>query len=397
MLTRTSRLLVFRNRRSLHAFPFRVTPPKAQEILESSRNWLQRNVKEATIEQAYIPFYKTVGVNANAKYVGEYGKYRTEIMYIPIYNNQTKMNQITAVPQTKTDWFACSGKHSIYVSPEQIKTNIYADFKYNPKIIESLTCPEFSNLQDLDIDVNTDSASMSENYAIDKIVKQTKKMLDSSTDNKIREHHKADTVRVTHMDYHIDPIKLTTYYVPVYICKFVVGKYEYYKIINGYNGKISGVHPYELWTIFGISSVLGCLGTTWIAIMDPVLIVNALICQAVFVASCVGLGHRLNVNYGLLCHRGGDKRSKRNSLYEPTEPKIITENPKMELPKEQKLLPLDKLQILGITDNVNVTKEILTEAKDKQLKLWNRNDRIGNVNISMINKTYEQLVSLLNK
>lgn len=417
MFVKILRCLPMRYKRNIHALPFKIDRIKAEQLLAESKSFFEKNINMNSIEESYIPFYKTDDINASALYYGEYGRDRTTMIPMPVYNNKTKSTNIVMMPITNTDWYPCSGSHEVTISSNKLKTHIYADFKYNYHIIKELKCMETEEIRDIDINIVMDQVAMRENYAIEKITKYIKKTLDSSTHQRIEQIYKADHVRINHIEYNIGKITTGIYYLPVFICKYTIGDYEYYKIINGYNGKISGVSTYEIKEVAKITGIIGGIAATGVTIFAPPLAIAAFITNCVFVIGCVTAGYINNVYKAKICEVIDNKKVEKNLLYLPTT-KEFDATRKQELIKEREMMQEQeliqeretlkeielqsiKLKILGLSDIGEITKESLLQARDRQLNQWNETNYDGSqsfaiAQINQINKAYEQLIESLN-
>lgn len=439
LFLRPHRQILFRRR--VHALPFKIDLEKAKSLFEESKCKYHAEIKDLVLEQTHVPLYGTNGINVIQDYHGEYGRDRTVTTYIPIYDSKSKSTTLMPISTTKTNWFPCNGTHSFFIDPKSMKTHIYGDFKYNPKIIESLIDGSLTDVQDVGIE--TTENAMSKKYAIEKIMKYAQKMANIDAKNQVQFLYKPDRVNLTNVNFRTDEIKLMTYYLPVFICKYTTSSGEYYKIINGHNGKIKGFDAFD---IKKIASNIGawCLIATIIAgIIDP-FIAMPMAVASIAVISGFSLSYYLkNSENASLCSKGSEKRVKRNLLYDPNppaakstnsfpshsetnvsqkesetvqkepevaqkEPEVAQKEPEV-AQKEPEIIseelretfwPIDKLHMLGISETENITLEMLTMGRDRQLKQWDKpefegSDYFANANKAMINRAYEQLVSLL--
>jgi len=260
--------------------PFRLSLDNASKILLDSRNILEKRSKVNdliiyegnSIKEKFIPFYGANIRNLCSDYRASYGIDRTEVETYWEYDQTLKTDVCKTRLITVTDWYKTYGTIRKYNYPiGTTRTQIYAGFTYSRKDIENIMPKsEVSHMITLNANMLRsengekriiDPHVMNSGHALEKIINRLHDMEQSRAKEYIRKHYSADHVIIDHLDMQLNHanIDLVNFHLPAFIYQFSSDELTLYKIIDGWNGGISGDKIYSPLKTFMATSLIGMI------------------------------------------------------------------------------------------------------------------------------------------
>lgn len=407
--------------RSNHiGLPYLITMNEAQKIFHKNNKFPEGKGDNIIITQEYLPFSYSDVTNFSCEYNARYGieKKRTEIII------QMNSNGIIG-PALRTCydvfWYNCDNLTTkLDSSKGETFTQIYTGLQYSNKAIEKISQTE--NLIDkLGVIKFCDpemfkTPMLHELYIKNKVNKIIKKILESKCrESFVKQYYNADRHEIVNIIYNDNgKIELCMYYMPVFVCCYTIMGLKYYKFINGYDGRISGRNTFGIKQVVMASLGVGVITSYSFTYVNPLLflpmfklccIITALPIIIAFINNIVKSNNNIK----------NDKREFKNKKFasmnnygdsELTEIKYVLNNDfkpekvdcdeienKSEISEKY---PENHLNVLGLNDTNDITKEVLLIAKNKQLDKWNKTNYngsrvIADIYIDRINESYKVL------
>jgi len=350
---------------------------------ELKNNEVVISSKDPVIKK-YLPFYSVDIQNLRSSFVGQYGHDRWEPYTTWVYNPALKMS----LPQTHyrlvTDWYDCQGEVGPIDRPFGIKkTQIYGGFEYPKEHVEEIMqTARVTEITDLEIDKNTTISphEMKINYAVEKMNSVLFEMEETRIKHYIAQHWNADRGRVHSltMKLHEADVNIKLYNMPAYIYNYQIGGSDLHKIVNGFNGQLRGnsvSDPLKL----GITAGL-FVGSFGLMAFGPVAGVAAGVARFLIPAA-VGGGL-----FGWVSSHDGETEKYKNEQSINTEKKKNEAycndseeylNQKNQYNTDHKQIAvvvkserLDMLRLLGLTEHIELTSQVLKKHYYQEIKKW---------------------------
>lgn len=358
------------------------------------------------LERVYIPFHTAVIKNLGSKYTGQKGIDRTEIYFVTVPNANGKGSHTEMRTRTVTDWYDVKGKTlstDYNTNLEDYNLHIYGGFDY-PKqyICQSLVMTSVKKSDYVKVIINANEKirphDMNYSKAFDDILKHLLLSEKIKAEQHIIDVQKCDRSHVDTVHMNLEDIVLETfsYHIPAYIYVEKQGDKVICKIVNGFNGECSGDSIYsELKFGFGGSIVGAIIGITSLSLFPIYLNIPRLIMIRLGITTFVGglfggLSSFLYTEYKYNSTRSQIEQDKQeNSQSEETFEDIKrkrleydtidddfyeeqhTKNNSANVNDNKTTSPYFKeYQILELDIKGTLTKQILTNARNKMLMKW---------------------------
>lgn len=299
--------------------PFEITRRDVGKILVDNKGFFERtnpgdvekkhkeskaniaNSDYDPITKKFLPFHSVDVSNLSTSFTGQCGYDRTEIYFVPVYNGKTTTIQTRT--RTVTDWCYCHGSvpNGSYPLGETLETQIYAGFEYPRKYVSKIMrSKKVSKIHDFNVtkESKLSSHDMKIKYANEKITVEICKFEEQRVHNYIRNHYNCDRSRIITFDVglHKANYNVKSYHLPVWEYKFSTdGKNSFHKIINGFNGRVSGdkiESPTRKGIFWGVMGLLGG-ASTLLTLSNPMLTAANIIARTAIPALVMGGGSAL--------------------------------------------------------------------------------------------------------
>lgn len=328
-----------------------------------------------------------------------------EYKWVKIHNAP---NKYQLVPQEIIDWYPVEGQTDFISYPfGSIWSQIYAGFGYPRDLIEKiLPITNLSKLQEFKKSKNQIiyTHDMNIAMALEKINSRLQDIEQSRAIKFIKQKYYADHVKLSGLDInlHLADLKLYSYFIPAYISEIDIENKIKYKIINGYTGDIFSNKIYSIYKSALFGDGLGGISFLLITLLTkPYIIIGQLLFIIILNSLISGL---LSGYIAKFKNIYSDKKyksqmafdKKLNFDYLETEDDI--QRKKYNISNGQNLL-IDKLRLLKLDPETNITLDKLKIAYHAQLKIWHpdlhKNKLVAENMTKQINLAYSELVSLL--
>lgn len=380
---------------------------KHSSILESGARDKNQKLPEPSdgdpVTECFVPCYSADIKGVVTEYIAEFGINRTETHFIW----QTVNNQLQMVPQiyVVTDWYSTKGKLKAIDYPfGTVKTQFYSGYDYPRELIEPVIRTSFvGGLRPLtEKMVNAYGTrkivqphEMTREKAIEKVAAavndlERERVTQAVIDTVVTQRgvHPDGGIRITSINVMMNKsqFKMFSYYVGVYVYQYRFGDFSRYKFLNAHNGQINGNKVLSIATFTTAGAVFGGMLTALTLLANPYLIPVRLSIQ---IAVGATLGGAVSAGFARLFNQYDryhfanatkrekeenagyprtreDKEAQRfademNKNYEYTTPDENSGKPR---------LPREKLSLLGLTPDMDITLDILHKAYINQLKMY---------------------------
>ncbi len=441
---RTTRLFFSTAKPSIPAFKFKFDRATADRkmaehssIFESGSRDKHQTLPELSkgdpVTECFVPCYSADIKVSGSEYTAEFGFNRTEIHVIPqLINNELQMVQQVHIA---TDWHSCNGRlGSKYYPFGTVGTQFYASYEFPRALIEPVIRTPFAGeLKPLTEKMITafgtrkvvKSHEMPRAKAIEKVVaglndlerERAKEAAISIAVQKFGRHPDGGVrIHALNVKFNKADFKMFSYFVGVYVYQYPFGDFTRYKFLNAHSGQINGNKVLSIAKFTTAGAIFGGMFTVLTALANPYLLPVRLSIQIAVSATVTGAVSaafaRLFNQYDRYQFVNESKREKQenegyprssedketqnfadamNKNYEYTAPKRDSDIPS---------LPKEKLSLLGLDPEMNITVDMLHKAYIKTLKechpdLHKMNDEDANAMTTAVNDAYRVLKSIL--
>lgn len=389
-----------------HTLPFKINRETANKMFIEKRSFLEPGIKNSTavsisvsdpVKECFIPVHAAGFKNVVSDFVCKYGIDRTEFHTIWIYNSSTKTTHPHIVPVTVTDWYDAIGKLKSISYPFGTKwSQIYAGFDYPRHIIETVSTIEKDHLgylQPLAKEMLQGDTSkrivypheMNIGFALEKI---NAKLRDTEKDrvySYVKNKYKADHVKIINCDVKMENVEidLHSFYIPMYIFNSDFYELSKYHAINAFTGDsmTNNIYSVVKSAIMG-AGIGGFLGLGFAALSRPYLLpveiaVRILLTSGATSAFAAILAKFRNVDNNKKYSMQMQNDAKLNFEYKPDPDdlarreftRIINETFEYVVKNRQRF-PADKLKLLGLDTETEITPETIKMAYYREIKRW---------------------------
>lgn len=412
---------------TLKALPFKITRQQANNIFITQPNFLEpsNNISGLIVsngdpvKECLIPFHSADINNIYSSYVAEYGIDRTEYYWVPVYDG--KRIRIQQQSRVVTDWYRVSG--NIYATNYAFGekwSQIYAGFVYPRILIEDiLPLTSTDQLQNLTKDMLMTGSGKRTVYphemtmalALEKINSHLQEKEDKRVRKYLLRKHSADHVKILTLDMNLQDadIKLYSYFVPAYIYQSALTDMSKYKIVNGFTGELKQNRIYSILKSTVLGSTLGAVASLGLIMTNPYLIPVQILGRIIICSSVTGMISGLTAKYRNLrndnnykCQKETDQTA--NTEYIETEDDITRRKFTASINEESVIKNnivwsaslIDKLRLLQLNPDYDITLDVLHTAFHKQMKKWHPDLHINKKNIAeemskQITEAYREL------
>ena len=369
---------------NVYSLPFKIKRDEASKIFSQKTFFEKQTINNGLILynndriiETYIPFHSSDIKNLSSSFIGQYGINRIEVYTIFINGKISTQSRIV------TDWYHCRGNLCKHDYPfGTLETQIYADFKYPRYYIEK--CLRMNDVihisPHIKSDINIDMHNMNVSFGLEKIITGINELEKDRVKEYIRNKYNADDSSVDKIDVHLEDadIELYSYFVPAYIYIFTHNNKEYYKVLNGYNGMLSGTKIYSH-IKFIVSGFISFSSLTLLVLsFNPYFRLTTFFISRILMVGSIGgiLGGLFASNYHQYKIKKftieNKKMEEYNSFTIESDEDIIRRNTVFMLNGGKASImkfPIDQCNILGLDPN-NITNDILKHAYYSKLKVW---------------------------
>ncbi len=434
-----SPLLFKRHQSTAHGLPFKVSREQANSIFAKSHKFLDADrhpaetssvvaYKADPVVACYMPFHSADIKNLYSVYVGERGHYRTEFYYVTVLDKDNHPRQELRT-RTVTDWFRCSGSMDYTNYPFGVKdTQIFAGFGYPSVLVEnSLRCYDVVGIVPITDEMLNFGGKkkivypheMNMGYALEKLNGRVYDLERHRAINDIKTKHKADEARIHTLDIYLSEadIQLFSYFMPAYICQTSVTGLNSYKIVNGFDGNISGNRIYSVFksTIAG-AGVSGFAALALTAFSPHTMLVSQILFRLALASSFGGaisgfFANWSNVSKNYEFISGMKKEFNENSQFPQSDEDIERREYAEQVNGYTDFvhnhghnirLPADKCKLLGLDPEQDITLEMVKKAYHSKIKKWhpdlfreNNSKRQAEEMTRQLNAANEELTKIL--
>ena len=364
--------------------------------------------------------------NIISDYVGRYGIDRTEYYTTFEYNPATKTPHLVLRSRTVTDWHRVSGTVHPTSYPFGTKwSQIYAGFVYPRFLIEQvLPIDDVDKLEPLTKEmVGSDSTKkivypheMNIAFALEKISSRLQDAEKSRIRSYLLQKYKADHSEIFTLDVKLElaSITLHNYYVPAYIYETIVSDLCKYQIINAHTGNVDSNKIYSVVKSAFLGIGIGGLVTFGFTVLTRPYLLPVEIATKLLIGSSVsGIFAGIMAKLSNWSNSSKDKSQretdeKLNDDYIETEDDVERRkfskmiNEKFEyVTKNNHRFPIDKLRLLKLETEENITLEKLKTAYHIEIKKWhpdtNPNKDVAQNMTKQIILAYKELEKIIQK
>lgn len=411
--------------------PFKIDRIKANSIFASDYHFLEEQPsnrkalviqKKDPVTECFVPFHSASLFNIMSTFVGKYGIDRIEYYYTTEYNASTKSTRTVMRHRVVTDWYRVSGSTGMISYPFGTNwSQIYAGFVYPRVLVEQVL---LINDKDTLMKFNKELIGqkivypheMNIAFALEKINGRLRDVEEERIRRYIKNKYSADHAIVTTFDVNLDEatINLHSYHMPAYIFESNSSGLHNYKIINGFTGNIHSNRIYSFIRSAFLGAGVGGIITIGLSIASrPYLVPLEIATHVLFGTTITGVISGLFSN--LLNHWNKDKYrlqlesdTQYNTEYIETDNDISRRkfaadiNNQFEfVTKNNHRLPIDKLKLLQLESEQNITLVKLRQAYLVQIKKWHPdihpNKKVADIMTKQINEAYSELKKILMK
>jgi hypothetical protein len=326
-------------------------------ILRYAQNRWEAPLSNLSIEQVHIPFYKMS--NATVRIQSE-----------DVYPSDD-------YPSSGNSSIECPSNEQVFpVTSKSLIERIYEGFDYHPEVIKLLMkyyetedCIQSEPALENDFKV----VPVTKETAIDKYEECAGDLVISKLVGNLENTDNEDAMSASDIMYSVDPLQFSIQYKPVFICKYAVNKMEFYKLVDGCNGEVRGEKIYDFIKVWFLSVVP--MNIMFGSMSVPI--------SSAFVANVISI---------LVAIIADDMCARKKGYI--SDPRNMQKSILYKSQNELKL-PCDRLEILGIYDDTNVTHDLLRKGYDAQIDNVNKDLLCHTERLDLLNVTYRDLILMM--
>lgn len=279
----------FSKKIEIFSVPFKITKKEALKILSENHSSFEKEINssnkyiEKNLHKVYIPFHTAIIKNLCSQFYGKKGFDRIEYYTALEPNSDGKGYHYVTRHRIVTDWYNVVGVTDVQnynTKLENYHMHIYGGFDYPKEYIkQSITMTSIPKEDFLKVRVLEDSEVLPHNMnyskAFDDILSELINIEKNNARKKIKNMYNCDRTSIDNLHMSLENIKLESfsYHIPAYVYISEVHDKKICKIVNGYDGRYSGDAVYsELKFGLGGSTIGTILGITSIFLTPHTLI-----------------------------------------------------------------------------------------------------------------------------